>query len=85
MNPTSFKTKKDAKKDFKRYCKALKSWKADNDDPLILSGIPFVGLMGLKSDGTLITPKGKDLIKLPLCIASKIQRIQHFIAKRTWH
>lgn len=44
----------------------------------------FVGLMGCDSDGTLISPSGKVLFKAPLWLSGKIQRVQHWIAQKTW-
>ena len=44
----------------------------------------MIGLMGIKGDCTLVTPKGKDLFRVPLIMAILVQRIQHWIAKRTW-
>jgi len=43
----------------------------------------MIGLMGVKDDGTLVTPNGTDLIRLPLRVSSIIQRIQHKIARLT--
>lgn len=44
----------------------------------------FIGLMGVKSDGRLVTPSGKPLFKLPLRLAAFVQRMQHRVAKRSW-
>ena len=45
----------------------------------------FLGLMGVKNDGkTLVTPKGKKLFAVPKSMAWRIQRIQHWIAQKTW-
>jgi hypothetical protein len=44
----------------------------------------FIGLMGVKGDGTLVTPNGRELFRVPLRIAAIIQRIQHKIAALTW-
>lgn len=44
----------------------------------------FIGLMGVSDDGILITPSGKDICKVPLWFAWKIQKIQHFIARLAW-
>lgn len=44
----------------------------------------MIGLMGLKSNGMLVTPSGKELFRLPLRVASIIQRIQNRIAIKTW-
>uniref|UniRef100_A0A6M3JGR9 Uncharacterized protein n=1 Tax=viral metagenome TaxID=1070528 RepID=A0A6M3JGR9_9ZZZZ len=45
----------------------------------------MIGLMGVKNDGkTLVTPNGTDLFPVPFGIAWCIQRIQHWIAKKTW-
>jgi hypothetical protein len=40
--------------------------------------------MGISDDGALITPKGKRLFRLPMCLAAIVQRTQHWIAKLTW-
>ncbi len=45
----------------------------------------FIGLMGVDNDGkTLYTPSGKRICKVPTWIAWKIQRVQHYIAQKTW-
>lgn len=44
----------------------------------------FIGLMGVEKDGTLISPKGKRLFRVPFWAACKIQKIQHWIAGKTW-
>lgn len=44
----------------------------------------MIGLMGVGDDGTLFTPSGKQLFKVPLRIAAFIQRVQHWIARKTW-
>ncbi len=44
---------------------------------------PFIGLMGVSHDGTMYTPSGKKLFRLPLRLASIIQRVQHKIARLT--
>jgi hypothetical protein len=44
----------------------------------------MIGLMGVKNDGTLVTPAGRDLVKVPMKLASVIQFIQHRIARLTW-
>ena len=46
--------------------------------------LPFIGLMGVKSDNTLVTPNGKELFKVPECLSWRIQSIQHKIAQFTW-
>lgn len=33
-----------------------------------------IGLLGLASDGTLYTPSGRRLVRLPLRIAAAVQR-----------
>jgi hypothetical protein len=43
-----------------------------------------IGLMGVKNDGTLVTPSGTDLFKVPLRLAVVIQRAQHLIARLSW-
>jgi hypothetical protein len=44
----------------------------------------MIGLMGVKGDGTLVTPRGTELFRVPLRIAALIQKIQHKIAWSTW-
>lgn len=44
----------------------------------------MIGLMGLKANGMLVAPNGRQLFCLPLGLASMIQRIQHKIAIFTW-
>ena len=44
----------------------------------------FIGLMGIKEDGMLITPSGKNICRVHFWLACKIQKIQHWIAKKTW-
>lgn len=44
----------------------------------------FIGLMGISNDAVLITPSGKNLFKVPMKIGMIIQRIQHWIADKTW-
>ena len=46
--------------------------------------LPFIGLMGVKSDFTLVTPSGQELFRAPEWAAWRIQRIQHWIAQKTW-
>ena len=43
----------------------------------------FIGLMGVSNNGTLVTPSGKNLFRLPLRLASFIQRVHHKIARTT--
>ena len=43
-----------------------------------------MGLMGLGDDGTLYLPSGGRLIRLPMRVASIIQRLQHGVAKLSW-
>ena len=45
----------------------------------------FIGLMGIKNDGTLVTPSGVELFKMPFWLGSKIQKVQHMIAQKTWN
>ena len=45
----------------------------------------FIGLMGVGSDGMLITPSGKNLIRVPMPLACRIQAVQHWIAQKTWN
>jgi hypothetical protein len=45
--------------------------------------LPFigtVGLMGVGEDGTLYSPKGNRLVKLPFRIACWVQKVQHWVA-----
>ena len=51
---------------------------------LAVEMIMFIGLMGIKNDGTLVTPSGIELFKLPIWLGSKIQKLQHWLAKKTW-
>jgi len=44
----------------------------------------FIGLMGIDNDGALIMPSGKKLFKVPFVFACLIQKIQHWIAQKTW-
>jgi hypothetical protein len=44
----------------------------------------FIGLMGVGADGTMYTPSGRRLFRLPLRVASFVQRVQHWIAHKTW-
>jgi hypothetical protein len=46
--------------------------------------VPFIGLMGVKSDNTLVTPSGCELFRAPEWAAWRIQHVQHWIAKLTW-
>lgn len=46
----------------------------------------FIGLMGVDDNGkTMYFPNGKTIGKLPWGLAWKVQRIQHWVAMRTWH
>ena len=40
-----------------------------------------IGLMGLASDGMLITPNGKNLFRVSFWLGSRIQRTQHWVVK----
>lgn len=40
----------------------------------------MIGLMGVGDDGTLYTPKGKKLFRIPLRLSMLVQRCQHWIA-----
>ena len=42
------------------------------------------GLMGVSDNGMLFLPNGKPLCCLPLRVAFFIQRVQHWIAVKTW-
>ncbi len=44
----------------------------------------FIGLMGVESDGMLVTPSGRRLFRVTIRLASLIQRIQHWIAQLSW-
>ncbi len=44
----------------------------------------FIGLMGIKNDGTLVTPSGIELFKVPMRIGAVIQKWQHWVASKTW-
>lgn len=46
--------------------------------------VPVIGLMGVKSDYTLVTPSGRELFKVPSWAAWRIQHVQHWIAQKTW-
>ncbi len=46
--------------------------------------LPFIGLMGVGSDLMLYTPSGRALFRAPEWAAWRIQRIQHWIAQKTW-
>lgn len=42
------------------------------------------GLMGVDAAGCMYTPSGKKLFRLPPSVAFFIQRVQHWIARKTW-
>lgn len=44
----------------------------------------MIGLMGLSDNGTLFTPNGRKLFTLPLRLALLVQRMQHWMAVKTW-
>ena len=46
----------------------------------------FIGLMGVDNDGkTMYTPSGNRIgVTLPWGLAWQVQRIQHWIARKTW-
>lgn len=44
----------------------------------------MIGLMGVGDNGTLYAPNGKKIFRLPLWLSCIVQRIQHWIAQRTW-
>lgn len=46
--------------------------------------LPFIGLMGVKNDLTLVTPSGRELFRVPEWAAWRIQHVQHWIAQKTW-
>lgn len=46
--------------------------------------LPFIGLMGVASDGALFAPNGGRLFRVPPRLAWRVQRIQHWVASKTW-
>lgn len=44
----------------------------------------MIGLIGLGCDGTLYSPGGKRLVRLPRWLARIVQRVQHWFAVLTW-
>lgn len=40
--------------------------------------------MGVSNDGVLVTPNGRNLFKVPMKLACIIQKIQHWVAQKTW-
>lgn len=44
----------------------------------------MIGLMGVSDNGTLYTPSGRALFKVPPWLAFRIQAVQHWIARKTW-
>ena len=46
--------------------------------------VPFIGLMGVKNNNTLVTPSGRELFRVPTWAAWRIQHVQHWIASKTW-
>ena len=44
----------------------------------------MIGLMGVSDNGTLYTPNGKKLLRLPVKLAHLVQQVQHWIARLTW-
>ena len=44
----------------------------------------MIGLMGVSDHGAMFSPRGRKLFSLPLRLAVLIQRVQHWIAQRTW-
>lgn len=45
----------------------------------------MIGLMGVANDGkTLIKPDGTVMFKVPKLLALIVQRVQHWVAKKTW-
>lgn len=53
-----------------------------NKEKITEQGQKMIGLMGIAVDGTLVTPKGRRLFRVPLKLAWFILRLQHFIALR---
>jgi len=44
----------------------------------------MIGLMGVDEKGCMYTPAGAKLFALPLRVALSVQRVQHWIARKTW-
>jgi hypothetical protein len=44
----------------------------------------MIGLMGVNDKGEMFTPSGRRLFRLPLRLAAMVQRVQHWIAVKTW-
>jgi len=44
----------------------------------------FIGLMGVGADGTLYTPSGKKIIRLPLWLSQRIKNFCDRLARFTW-
>ncbi len=44
----------------------------------------FIGLMGVGDDGTLYSPSGRRLLRVPFRLACMIQKAQHWVATKTW-
>ena len=44
----------------------------------------FIGLTGVSNDNVLITPSGKELFRVLRVVGMIVQRVQHWIAVRTW-
>lgn len=44
----------------------------------------MIGLMGIESDGTMFTPSGRRVCRVPFAFAAMVQSIQHWVAMRTW-
>lgn len=44
----------------------------------------MIGLLGVSDDGTLYSPRGRRLMRLPLRLACLVQRLQHWLAVLTW-
>lgn len=41
----------------------------------------MIGLMGLSDNGTLYTPSGRKLFRLPMRLAILVQKAQHWFAR----
>ena len=44
----------------------------------------MIGLTGLSDNGTLYAPNGKRLMRLPMRLAMLAQKVQHWIAVKSW-
>lgn len=44
----------------------------------------MIGLMGIDGNNVLYTPSGKRLFWVPASLGRIVQKIQHWIAQKTW-